>query len=634
MKYREEIDGLRSVAVLPVILFHAGVEFFSGGFVGVDVFFVISGFLITTIIAAELERGTFSLLRFYERRARRILPALFFMMLCTLPFAWLWMLPDQLRDFSQSLVAVITFSSNFLFFFETGYFAADAELKPLLHTWSLAVEEQYYLFFPLLLWLLWRFGRRPAIWVVAALALASLAACEWGWRHSPEANFFLTPFLAWELLAGSLCALYLGEGKPKGRNLPALLGLLLVVVPMVLYDGQTPFPSLFTLAPIVGTALIILFAARHTLVGRLLSLRPLVGIGLISYSAYLWHQPVFAFARLASPQRPDHWVMLALAGLSLVLAYLSWRFVEQPFRGRGGGVLARRSAVFGAAFAGSLAFAGIGVVGHVQDGYPARMPASYWDQSALMDKLFEERLGLIRNDLCHYSEYTSEVRPETFMARWDCDGRGRPGLEATPIAIYGDSHAADRAAAFRAAGIDVIQITGASCPLWPRAFAEADCNILLEFFHSEMRERGIRNIVISNRFSPGEDTPERLQELADYWSARYDRVFLFTPMPEFADFALIYKRFGPEAAARIRPDLAKLDTFRKAAAQVDWKNVEFVDTVALFCGRIEDCNTVTTGPMLVDYGHTSQLGVAHFSQGLSALIGELSRLNDGGPAGL
>jgi peptidoglycan/LPS O-acetylase OafA/YrhL len=159
MIYRREIDGLRAIAVVPVILFHAGVTVFSGGYVGVDVFFVISGYLITSILIGELEQGNFSIARFYERRARRILPALFFVMLCCIPFAWMWMLPSELKDFSQSIAAVVFFASNVLFWREEGYFAPTAELKPLLHTWSLAVEEQYYLLFPVFLLLAWRFGR-------------------------------------------------------------------------------------------------------------------------------------------------------------------------------------------------------------------------------------------------------------------------------------------------------------------------------------------------------------------------------------------------------------------------------------------------------------------------------------------
>ena len=218
MHYRSEIDGLRAVAVLPVILFHAGFDWFSGGYVGVDVFFVISGYLITSIILKEQERSTFSLLKFYERRARRILPALFLVMLCCIPFARFWMLPSHLKSFSESLVGVSVFLSNVLFLFQSGYFAQASELKPLLHTWSLAVEEQYYLAFPLFVLLFWRFGRHRMAVLVAIAAVLSLILAEWGWRHQAAANFFLAPTRAWELLAGSLCAFYLVGKEPKNSN--------------------------------------------------------------------------------------------------------------------------------------------------------------------------------------------------------------------------------------------------------------------------------------------------------------------------------------------------------------------------------------------------------------------------------
>jgi peptidoglycan/LPS O-acetylase OafA/YrhL len=189
MRYRPEIDGLRAVAVVPVILFHAGFETFSGGFVGVDVFFVISGYLITSLIIEDLEKGHFSIARFYERRARRILPALFFVMLCCIPFAWMWMLPHKLKDFGQSIVAVTLFASNVLFWIKDGYFSEAAELKPLLHTWSLAVEEQYYLCFPIFLIAIWRFGRPAVAALLMLIALVSLGLSEWGWRNAPSANF-------------------------------------------------------------------------------------------------------------------------------------------------------------------------------------------------------------------------------------------------------------------------------------------------------------------------------------------------------------------------------------------------------------------------------------------------------------
>ena len=208
MKLRPEIDGLRAVAVVPVILFHAGVTQFSGGFVGVDIFFVVSGYLITSILIEDIETGRFSISHFYERRARRILPALSFVVLVCLPFAWFLLLPDQLHDFSKSLIAVNLFLSNFYFWSESGYFDTSAEETPLLHTWSLAFEEQYYLLFPVLLLVFWRLGRQKVFWLIAALALSSLILSEWGWRKHPDANFYLLPSRAWELLSGSMAAFW------------------------------------------------------------------------------------------------------------------------------------------------------------------------------------------------------------------------------------------------------------------------------------------------------------------------------------------------------------------------------------------------------------------------------------------
>ena len=205
--YRPEIDGLRAIALIPVVLFHAGFEWFSGGYVGVDVFFVISGYLITSIILQEKEVGNFSFTYFYERRARRILPALFFIMLLCIPFAWILLLPHELIDFGKSLMATSLFSSNILFWLESDYFAADAELIPLIHTWSLAIEEQFYLFFPLIMIFFWVIGKRHLFWILSIIAIVSFTLTEWGWRHFPEANFYLIPSRAWELMIGALIAL-------------------------------------------------------------------------------------------------------------------------------------------------------------------------------------------------------------------------------------------------------------------------------------------------------------------------------------------------------------------------------------------------------------------------------------------
>jgi len=224
MEYRREIDGLRAVAVLPVILFHAGVELFSGGFVGVDVFFVISGYLITSIILKEQQTGTFSLVRFYERRARRILPALFLVVIACIPFAWIWLLPEDLKSFGKSLIAVPTFTSNILFARESDYFTPLAELKPLLHTWSLAVEEQFYVFFPILLILAHKWRTVSNGVLIAAIGIISLCLAQWGLSTNPKIAFYFLPTRAWELMIGALIAVYVLRPNAKTIASHELLG--------------------------------------------------------------------------------------------------------------------------------------------------------------------------------------------------------------------------------------------------------------------------------------------------------------------------------------------------------------------------------------------------------------------------
>ncbi len=363
MKYRPEIDGLRALAVVPVILFHAGFELFSGGVIGVDIFFVISGYLITTILIEDIENNRFSLLTFYERRARRIFPALFIVMLMCIPFAWMWMLPHQVEDFSHSLIAVSLFFSNISFWYEGGYFATAAVEKPLIHTWSLAVEEQYYVLFPALLLLTWRFGRNRVFWMIVVFTAISFALSEWGWRNAFSANFYLTPTRAWELFAGSIAALVVLKRGVQANNALSLIGLFAILFSIFAYDESTPIPSVYTLVPVIGVVLLVLFGDKETLAAKLLSTKPFVGIGLISYSAYLWHQPLFAFARIRSEANPSELVFLGLAVASLALAFFSWRYVEQPFRKR-----QSQKCVIVVSLTGILAFTVMGLGGHIVDG--------------------------------------------------------------------------------------------------------------------------------------------------------------------------------------------------------------------------------------------------------------------------
>jgi peptidoglycan/LPS O-acetylase OafA/YrhL len=336
MQYRAEIDGLRAVAVVPVILFHAGISGFDGGFLGVDVFFVISGFLITAIITAELETGRFSLARFYERRARRILPALTVMMLVCLPFAWMWMLPSELVRFGRSLAATALFLSNVLYWRQTDYFSPDAELNPLLHTWSLSVEEQFYILFPLILMLMWRRSRRLVAPVLVLGILVSLALAEWGGRNAPAAAFFLAPSRAFELLLGALAALFVRRFGETRSGAASAAGLFMVVSAIAFLGDRAATPSLWTLIPVVGTALILVFGREGTAVAAILRIRPLVGIGLISYSLYLWHQPVLAFAKIRLAESAGGVLLAGLFVLIFLAGVASWAFVERPFRHRRG----------------------------------------------------------------------------------------------------------------------------------------------------------------------------------------------------------------------------------------------------------------------------------------------------------
>lgn len=320
--------------MVPVILFHAGFEMFSGGFVGVDVFLVISGYLITTILIEDIENKRFSIVNFYERRARRILPALFLVMLVCIPFAWMWMLPDPLENFGQSLVAATLSANNVLLYLTSGYWDLASEFKPLLHTWSLGVEEQYYVIFPLLLVLTWRFGKGFVLLSIIVIASISLVLSEWLSRENPEAAFFLIHTRAWELFAGSIVAFIVQKQGVQKNNTLASLGLSAIVFSVFFYDETTPFPSVYTLIPVLGVVLLVLYADKDTLAAKLLSAKGVVGIGLVSYSAYLWHQPLFAFSKIYQKTEPSVFINAAMIVITFLLSYVSWKYIEKPFRNK------------------------------------------------------------------------------------------------------------------------------------------------------------------------------------------------------------------------------------------------------------------------------------------------------------
>lgn len=491
IKYRKEIDGLRAIAVLPVVFFHAGITGFSGGFVGVDVFFVISGFLITSIILSEKESGTFTLTSFYERRARRLLPALFVVMLICCLGAWLWMMPESLVGFAKGLISVATFSSNFFFWQTSDYFHTTAELNPLLHTWSLAVEEQYYILFPIFLLLTWRLRRRHLIILIVAICLTSLALAQWSATYAKVAGFYLLPTRTFEILIGTVVAFYLHE-KPNLSNYRgarsdqwcSLIGFFLISYSIVFFDKNTPLPSLYTLIPTIGTALIILYADENTLIGRLLQSKILVGIGLISYGLYVWHQPLFAFAKQVMFDSLSQTLAVALIGLTFVLAYTTWKYIETPVRDKNR-IKAEHFYIACLTFLAS--FIAVSVYVYVYEGVPSRIPEA---TKELLSYVAQSRQSY--GDGCHLAK--GAIEPPTCVK----------GAATQPVrvALLGDSHAASLVQELNVTlaqrDVSFVQFTKNGCPFAEHVLKQetAECEEYQKLVFNRLAERDIETVVV------------------------------------------------------------------------------------------------------------------------------------------
>lgn len=412
MNYRPEVDGLRAIAVLSVIFFHAGFSLFAGGFVGVDVFFVISGYLITTIIVNQVSAGTFRLSTFFERRVRRILPALFVVLLLCIPFAYFWMLPDELENFGQSLVASTWSSNNMLLAVTAGYWEGASEFKPLLHTWSLGAEEQYYLIVPLMLIAIWKFARTKMTVIFGVLAGVSFALAQYWMVMKPDFAFYMLPSRAWELLVGALVALSMSSTVGKQALLPRqsrnvlhrswqcrflpLAGLAMLLGSVIALDSKNPLMASALLIPVLGTALILRYTAADSMVAKILGQRVLVGIGLISFSAYLWHQPLYAFARIYSREAPSTLVFSALILATLVLAWATYRWIETPFRKPG---QVSRKALVSVLGVLALLITSIGLSMHATKGFPGRLyAAGANDFAGSMTIEYNERAYSLKQD--------------------------------------------------------------------------------------------------------------------------------------------------------------------------------------------------------------------------------------------
>jgi peptidoglycan/LPS O-acetylase OafA/YrhL len=433
--YRPEIDGLRALAILPVLFFHAG--FLKGGYIGVDIFFVISGYLITSLILKDLEKNEFSLINFYERRARRILPALYLVMLVSIYPAWELMFPNQLSEFGESLIATNIFASNFLFWSQIEYFSEASQTKPLLHTWSLSIEEQFYILFPVLLLICSKYFSKRLVPIIITLGFFSfIFAADLSSTRSPQLasiNFYFPIGRAWELLAGALVAINIDEKNRKiGSNdsLFAIIGFLLVVYSYFVFNSSSLVfmnynsfllhPGLYTVFPVIGTCLVILYSNKDNFIGKLLSIKYFVGIGLISYSLYLWHFTLFSFTKLYSVANLSDWTYLLLITLTFILSFFSWKFIETPFRNKS---LISTKIFLGTSLILFSLFLSLGYLFHTNDGYSDRFINTIFERYLKAEKSTPPLRKECQNDDDEY---------------WSCiigDKESEPS-----IAMVGDSH--------------------------------------------------------------------------------------------------------------------------------------------------------------------------------------------------
>ena len=639
--YRPEIDGLRAIAVVAVVLFHTNLGMATGGYIGVDVFFVISGYLISLIILREVGEGRFTFLGFYERRIRRIFPALFIVLVTITVAAWFILPPEQMQTYGQSLVATTAFASNVFFWLKSGYFGGDAELFPLTHMWSLSVEEQYYVVFPFLA-LIAAWGRpRLLNALMAVVLLASLALCLVYAPRDQMLAFFLTPMRAWELMFGVFIAMHERRWRPAlaqvrfATTTVEVAALAMIMVPIFLYDSTTQFPGWSAIPPVLGTALLILLSRPETLVGRILASRGFVFIGLLSYSAYLWHQPLYALSRMQGLTEAGWPTYAVLIVLTFVLAWLSLKFIEAPFRDRR---RFTRTQIYAGFTIGSALLIGFGLAAHVRDGFPGRFSARTLAVAAT-------------------------GAPSPYREACHVEGLNAPGPDSAcryfvnddvRWAVLGDSHGVEIAYAFaeklRPAGQGVLQLTFSGCQAALTFESEnPGCSRWMRDSVTWLEhDEGITDVVLVFRHSfylfgdqtksyphiPAEapnflktlsadDARTRyvqsLTEIARRLGAAGKRVHIVAPIPDLPTHVERYTFKGDPNDAR-RVTGVSVDFHRERNAYIDAALVELdglprvdvIDPADAVCSGARCASLIDGKSMYFDDNHFSVAGARHF----------------------
>lgn len=533
--YRPEIDGLRAIAVLPVVLFHSGIDFFSGGFVGVNVFFVISGYLITKIIYSETKNGTFTITRFYQKRLDRLLPVLLVVLLFVAGAAYFTSPPQELSSISKSILAALTFTSNIFFWLESDYFAASAFTLPLLHTWSLGIEEQFYIFFPLFLILTYRLRIHKL--AVAAAAITSFAIALYFIKTSPPATFYLLPSRAWELLLGSILALnFLPRlNSTTVSNLISAAGLILISASVLMLSKSSVFPGVNALPPTIG-AMLIIYGTSHpqNLIKRLLSLKALTLTGKASYSIYMWHWPIIVFYGLTYGYPTTTAAKLILAATTIAAGFISWRLIEHRTRGKLSKLAPAKT--FSISFVACAPLIIFGLASAVYKGLPQRV-----EPEVIASENMATDFSEFRNS-CHTSPSRGNDRNYD-----DYCVLGDPA--STPsIAVWGDSHGVEIAAALgeviQQEKMSLKQITYSACPpLSGIAKAKRPgCSAHNEAILSSLQNDESITTVVLTMYYPSDkhwsnEYTQGLAETVEALSSTQKQVIVMSPLPQTIDGA-------------------------------------------------------------------------------------------------
>lgn len=615
MQHRPEVDGLRAVAIIPVLAFHEGIAAVSGGFVGVDIFFVISGYLITRIIAEELGSGEFSLIDFYRRRVARILPLLLAVMFSVLLACYFLLFPTEFADYCQTMVAAAVFSSNFFFWQTTNYFQDVSTFRPLLHTWTLAVEEQFYVIFPIFMMLVHRFGhRRYGYWIFAAVVL-SFTASVIGVYTRPEGTFYLLPARAWELGIGSLIAIgwYPGASSALVREGVAGLGLALIAGCMVLLTERSTFPGLNALYPVIGSALIIAYA-EGTRVGKMLSWGPIVYVGLISYALYLWHWPVIALYRIENGLVLGPTDMLLVSCLSFSLAAASRPLIEQPFRA-GLRRVQGAKVVFGGAIAlGFAAIAGLFLmqVGQIGRVFPPEVLRVAQVAQYKTTPAFEEQYHSGRCFLQNEGEHTPLDKTKCLTL----------SKQKENYLLIGDSHAVQVRQALQNANPqwNLMEATVSGCRPILNAEGTRECTSTMQYVFKEFLDgKHLDGIILAARWHPEE--MDDLQKTIHFLSTKAENIIVLGPIPEYTDVLPILLARGiyhdDKNVAHRALIASRFDLDQTMAAALQGSEAIYISIESLFCPNRNCIEMIDGEPVSFDYGHMTSAGARFEAEGVT-----------------